>query len=300
MSRRRTNVEEFDPARVRPLPDQPRKRFRGIPELAESIREIGQQSAGIVTLVADDPKFDAQLVDGERRLRACKVAGVPFRAEVRAAADAEEIFAASFASNFGKQDHDCIEVAEALDRLRRSGKTWEQLARIAGRTMGWVGHHLALLKLHPDVRAMMIPEDDEEKPRLTLMLAQLLAPIDDHAKQIALAKKITNGDGLSLAAARRLILRERAAAGDDAGYVRNAGTGRTLRRIESILEDLSDRMGVYLDMPGPEFNRLIDSADVFTRRQLVKLLNDAGESLADLADAVQKRIPAVGLRRAVS
>jgi DNA-binding CsgD family transcriptional regulator len=41
--------------------------------------------------------------------------------------------------------------------MRRAGKTAEQLARIAGRSIGWVQQHLNLLKLEPDVRAMMIP-----------------------------------------------------------------------------------------------------------------------------------------------
>jgi hypothetical protein len=119
-------------------------------------------------------------------------------------------------------------------------------------------------------------------------------------KQLKLAKRITAGAGLSLPAARRLILRERAADGDHDGYVRNAGTGRTLKRIETILEDLADRIGIYLDMPGPEFNRLIDGADLFTRRQLVKLLGDAVDNLEGLAEAVQKRIPAVGLKHAAT
>jgi hypothetical protein len=39
---------EFDPKRVRPLPDQPRKRFRGINELAASIAEVGQIAPGLV------------------------------------------------------------------------------------------------------------------------------------------------------------------------------------------------------------------------------------------------------------
>ena len=89
-------------SRVRPLPGQPRKRFGGIRELAASIVEIGQATPGIVTLVTDDPAFDAQLVDGERRLRACRLAGRPFRAEVREDGDDESIFAASFAANFGR------------------------------------------------------------------------------------------------------------------------------------------------------------------------------------------------------
>jgi ParB-like chromosome segregation protein Spo0J len=51
MPRTAAPVEEFDPRRVRPLPGQPRKRFRGIRELAASIAEVGQLAPGIVTRV---------------------------------------------------------------------------------------------------------------------------------------------------------------------------------------------------------------------------------------------------------
>jgi ParB/RepB/Spo0J family partition protein len=292
MSRRRTNVEEFDPKRVRPLPGQPRKRFRGIKELADSIFECGQQSPGIVTLVEGDPKFDAQLVDGERRLRACQMVNVPFRAEVRPAADAEATFIASFAANFGKQDHDVIEIAEGLDRIHRTGKTMVQMGRIAGRSMCWVVQHLNLLKLHPDVRAMMIPagDDQDEQPRLTFAIAQLLVPVP-HGQQVALAKLITRGDGLSISEARRVVLRARAERGDTSAYLGGDGPKRTLATIQSIVRELSSRIGVYLDMPGPDINRLIDAADAKTKQKLLDAMEEGASDLTALADAVRKRLP---------
>jgi ParB family chromosome partitioning protein len=153
---------EFDPTRVRPLPDQPRKRFYGIKELAASIAEVGQSTPGIVTLLEGDKDFDAQLIDGERRLRACKLLGKPFRAEVQK--DTPDAFAASFAANFGKQEHDCIEIAFALGRLRDEGRTVQQLAALAGKSTCWVSQHLAILKLHPDVQGMMLAKEDDGEP----------------------------------------------------------------------------------------------------------------------------------------
>lgn len=174
-------VRSFDPDRVKPLPGQPRKRFGGIKELAASISEVGQTCPGIVTLLVNDPKFDAQLVDGERRLRSCKLAGKRFRAEVRPAGDPEEVFVASFAANFGKQNHDVLEIAEGLARMQKAGKSVEQLARIAGKSQGWVYQHLGLLKLCPDVRAMLVCDPDQEdvKPALSFQLAMLLAPVPE-------------------------------------------------------------------------------------------------------------------------
>jgi ParB/RepB/Spo0J family partition protein len=294
-TKRKTHVQEFDPWRIRPLPGQPRKRFRGIKELAESIAECGQQSPGIVTLVDGDAEHDAQLVDGERRLRACRIAKTPFRAEVRPAVDAEETFVASFAANFGKQDHDVIEIAEGLDRMKRAGKSMEQLARIAGRSVGWVQQHLNLLKLHADVRAMMIPSetDDDDRPALTFSIAQILVPVEPD-QQLALAKRITAGEGMGLASARRFVLRERSEAGDETAYAGRNNRRRSIDVIESILVDLSERIGVYLDMPGSEFRKVIDQADNVTKRNVIKSIEEAAGNLDMLAPVIRERLPKTG------
>jgi ParB/RepB/Spo0J family partition protein len=300
-ARKQTIIEEFWPDRVRPLPGQPRKRFAGIRELADSISEIGQSCPGIVTLVKDDPAADAQLVDGERRLRACKLIGVPFRAEVRDAASLEDLFVASFGANFGKQEHDAIEVAEGLARMQAAGKTMEQMAKIAGKSISWVANHLNLLKLHPSVQRMMIrggneyqgrEADEEQKPHLTFQLAQLLVAVDE-AKQIQLARKITDGEGMSLSGARRMILQVRHKSGDKAAYS-GGRRGLSLGGIERAVTQFADRLGVYLDMPGMELNRLIDCLGTREKRELIDQLGDMTESLTILAESIEKRMPKVG------
>jgi len=287
-------TQSFDPSRVKPMPGQPRIRFKRIQELAASIKRVGQRSPGEVTLIEGDPNYDAQLVDGERRLRACQIAGVKFRAVVTEKVSDAETFRRSFAANFGKQDHDCIEIAGGLARLQDDGSTILEMAEIAGRSAAWVSQHLSLMKLHPDVRAMMASEDDEP-PQLALMLGLLLVPLPQD-EQLAMAKRITKGQGMSLAAARRMILRERAEAGDTKAY--SSRMGRSVSRIESICEDFGDRIGVYLDMPGPEFAALIDTVDHADKRRLVELLRDKASDLNVMADVVFKRLPKIGQKRA--
>lgn len=291
MRKSKDEIVEFDPDRVRPLPDQPRKRFRGIKELAASIAEVGQKAPGIVNMIEGLGPYDAQLVDGERRLRACAMAGVPFRAIVRPAVDAEATFVESFAANFGRQEHDVLEIAEGLARLLKGGKNAAQAARITGRSDTWVNQHLNLLKLHPDVRAMMVcgdGEDDEETPRVTFQLAQLLVPLD-HKDQLALARRITRGDGMTLTAARRMILKFRSEAGEQGVYVGGGGRPRSIRTIESMLEQITDKVGIYVDMPGKEFNQLVDGIDQRTKRTLVEAIKDVSENLVALADAIEAR-----------
>lgn len=289
MGRKTSSIEEFEPARVRPLPKQPRKRFSGIKELADSITEIGQSNPGIVTLVTDDPNFDAQLVDGERRLRACKLADVMFRAEVKVGTDEIQIFAASFAANFGRQDHDAIEIAESLWRLQASGMTQEKMAKLAGHSACWVSSHLQLLKLHPDVQAMMVPTEEDEGAPLTFAVAQMLVTFPEK-KQISLAKQIS--EGMSYAAARRLVLRERG----ELDSQPTQGAKRKLSTVESILEDLTDRIGIYLDMHPANLNVMIDAIANDQKRLLAELLRDAAGDLEALAEAIEKRFPVLTRR----
>jgi ParB/RepB/Spo0J family partition protein len=291
MAKVKTTIEEFNAFRVRPLPGQPRKRFRGIRELADSIEEVGQQSPGIVTRVTDDPNFDAQLVDGERRLRACRLANEPFRAEVRPDADSEETFVASFAANFGKQDHDAIEIAEGLSRMQQAGKTIEQLGRIAGRSVQWVSAHLSLLNLHPEVRALMVKAEDrreDESAPLTYALALLLVPMPPD-RQLAAAKKIVTW-GLSLTEARRFILKERVKHGETDAYVSKRGPQRSAETIKSILDDAANRVGIYLDMPGNDFTALIDATDQRTKAAIVERIEAMVDDLQGLGEVIKQRL----------
>lgn len=162
------NVRPFDPKRVRPLPDQPRKRFTGIMKLGKSIQLIGQTTPGIVTLVTDDPNYDAQLIDGERRLRACVAINHPFEAVVKENAGSYfKQFLKSVAANFQRQDHNVIEIAHALKKAHDGengevGLTIKELAALCGKSTTWVTQHLSLLKLSDEVQQLLIGEEEDD------------------------------------------------------------------------------------------------------------------------------------------
>jgi ParB/RepB/Spo0J family partition protein len=293
MKKTTNHIFAFAADRVRPFADQPRKRFRGIKELAASIAEVGQISPGIVTPLGDGD-FDAQLIDGERRLRACRLAGVEFSAIVRPACSYEEAFASSFAANFGKQDHDVIEIAEGLQRMRKSGKTVEQLAKITGHSLCWVYQYLNVLDLHQDVRAMMV-QDGDDAPTLTFTLAQMLVPLPA-AEQMRLAKKVTAGN-LSMAGARRLILKRRSDSGEKDVYRVNNRRDRRVGTLASIVNDVDDKIGLYLDMPGADLNNLIDGMDNLDKRQLIEDIEELETTFSSIKEAIQSRLPKLNPRR---
>lgn len=294
-------VRTFDPKRVRPFPGQPRKRFWGINRLAASIKQIGQTTAGIVTLVDDDPNFDAQLIDGERRLRACDVAKVLFRAEVRPkdqVGNLDEQFAHSIAANFQKQDHDVVEIMEAIEKLRKQGKTLQEIANIFGKkSVGWVTQHLSLLKLDSRVLALMVPHSDDDvddiivtdeeipdeprRSRLTLQLGLLLVPFPQEL-QFPLASKIID---MTFAEARRTVLKAKRGAG-----IKNESSRSPFDQFDSLhmlVITMADKLGVFVDMEGHEFNSILGSVGITDRTKLVKAMTTLRDNIDMLADSVR-------------
>ncbi|MEK7462001.1 MAG: ParB/RepB/Spo0J family partition protein [Patescibacteria group bacterium] len=113
-------VLEIPVDQIAPLPDQPRKHFdqERINALADSIRHRGQVQPGLVVETPDlDWKYE--LRDGERRLRACKIAGVPFRATVQTSKDKgrNEALLTSAVANFNREGHTPWEEIDLARRL---------------------------------------------------------------------------------------------------------------------------------------------------------------------------------------
>jgi ParB/RepB/Spo0J family partition protein len=235
-------IIRLDPFRVKPFAGQPRKRFRGIKQLADSISAIGQVTPIKVT-PCDEKGFDAELVDGERRLQACRSIRVPVEALLEEGVDPAERFALAVAANFCRDGHDCIEVADAIARLQGQGRTYEQTASIFGKTNTFVAQHLALLKLHPDVQNLLKRAGDDQREgrakrrgrgRMTLSVALLLVPLPP-SMQLRAANHIARKK-LGMDAARNYVHGLAAAKG------KKVGTQRSPRHQLQVLWSQLDAM----------------------------------------------------------
>ncbi len=299
-----SKIEPFDPHRVRPLKGQPRVRFRGIRELADSILEIGQTNLGKVILINGDPDFDAILVDGERRLEACKLAGVLFEAVVvENLGDDDQIFTLSFASNFGKQPHDCLEIATSLGRLRKMGKSQKQMATICSASTAWVSQHLAILDLDPDVQKFLIPvepsntqavpsangdgdtDHDEQPARVTLPLSLVPLLIKLPAKVQKQVMRQIISKGMSLLAAQRLIMKKLHQHGI---HVEHTHRIRRMKPISDVIKLVDQRLGIYLDLvTNKQFGIVLEKMSPRDKQRLVESINNVNDHLSEIADAVE-------------
>lgn len=149
-----TRVQYIPLGRIRPNPQQPRRSFdeEGLAELAASIRSCGILQPLTVRRAGDG----YELVAGERRLRAARIAGLREVPCLVAQVGEEDSALLALMENLQRRDLDCWEEAQAIARLiSRYGLSQEAAARRLGRAQPTVANKLRLLRLPEDVRALL-------------------------------------------------------------------------------------------------------------------------------------------------
>ena len=150
---------------IDPSPTQPRTAFRKIDELADSIRALGVRDS----IKVRERASRYELIDGERRCRAAKVAGLKeIPAEIIEMSDEEVIF-----EQLALNDSELLTPLEEAGAYRRLidtyGRTVEEIAADAGVAKSVVWARLRLTYLIPALRALVDAE------RLSQAAAQLVA-----------------------------------------------------------------------------------------------------------------------------
>ncbi|MBQ3103488.1 MAG: ParB/RepB/Spo0J family partition protein [Oscillospiraceae bacterium] len=140
---------------IRPNPAQPRRQFD-----ESALRELSQSIAryGVLQPISVRRGQDGyEIVAGERRLRAARMAGLREVPCLETKADAEDSAILALIENIQRQDLTFLEEAEAIDALiRRHGLSQEEAARRLGKSQGAVGNKLRLLRLSPYCREILI------------------------------------------------------------------------------------------------------------------------------------------------
>jgi len=150
-------VNEIPIEHIRRNPAQPRRTFdeAALQELAESIRTKGVLQA---ILVRPDPKETGkyQIIAGERRWRAAKMAGLGAIPAVVRNIDELELLELGIIENVQRADLNPIEEAEAYEALmKRFGRTQDSLASSVGKSRVHITNTLRLLQLPEAARAIV-------------------------------------------------------------------------------------------------------------------------------------------------
>ena len=166
---------------IAPNPAQPRRDFDPVPlsELADSIRRHGI----LQPLSVRRTEAGWELVAGERRLRAAKLAGLSSVPCLRVEAEADESALLALIENIQRRDLHYLEEAAAIAAyLRRSGATQEEAAARLGRSPSALANKLRLLRLSPECCRLLVENG------LTERHARALLRLEDEEERLAAAR----------------------------------------------------------------------------------------------------------------
>jgi ParB family chromosome partitioning protein len=183
---------------IQPNPMQPRSVFQPerLQELAQSIRSNGIIQPLIVQTAGPQTY---QLIAGERRWRAARIAGLTHVPAVIQQFAQDHLLEIALVENIQREDLNPIEVAQALDRLHREHQmSHEEIGRRTGKDRSTITNLLRLLKLPTEVQVLIAEH------RLSMGHARAILGLPDEGQQRQLAER-SAAQGLSVRQVERLV-----------------------------------------------------------------------------------------------
>lgn len=181
-------IAQIDIDKIDTNPFQPRTDFdeSALGELAESIKNQGVIQPVTVRKMGYD-KY--QLISGERRLRASKLAGMKTIPVFIRVANDEQMLEMALIENIHRENLNAIEVAISYQRLLEECKlTQDQLSEKVGKDRSTVANFLRLLKLPAEIQIAI------RDGFITMGHARALVNISDKTQQLIILKRIIDED----------------------------------------------------------------------------------------------------------
>ena len=215
--------------KVEPNREQPRKKFDedALLELSESIKQFGVLQPLLVT--ERDDYYE--IIAGERRWRAAKLAGVKEVPVIIKKLTEKEIMIISLLENIQREDLNPIEEAQGYKRLiEEFNLKQDEVAEQVSKSRTAVTNAMRLLKLSDKVQQMLIDE------MLTTGHARALLAIEDHDKQYEIAQRIFD-EKLSVRDTEKLMKNLQNEKADS-----SALTNKIDPQLRAIYNDLEEQM----------------------------------------------------------
>lgn len=239
-------VNEIEIEKIDVNPYQPRTQFdeEALKELAESISKLGVIQP--LTVRAVDGRF--QLISGERRLRAAKLAGLKTIPVFIRTADDQGMLEMALVENIQREDLNAIEVAISYQRLiEECNLTQETLAERVGKKRATISNYLRLLKLPAEIQ-LGISQD-----LISMGHARALITIEDPKVQLDIYHQ-TIAEGLSVRRVEELARIANEPTPVSPAKTKDGKEKVSLGEQEIVLKDhLTNRLGLRADVkPGPK------------------------------------------------
>ena len=245
-----SNIGEVDVMLIKPNPDQPRREFNeeSLRELADSIAQIGIVQP--ITLRDTGDGFYT-IIAGERRWRACQMAGLERVPAYIRTVDDENMMEMALVENIQRQDLTALEVALAYQHLiEQYGLTQAQLSEKVGKNRATVTNYLRLLKLPAPIQVAL------KERQIDMGHARALLSLDDPKAQLHVFDEMV-ANGLSVRRVEEMV-KELSAGGTVKGK-----DGKRIRQKGSTLST--------------EYNVLRDSLSSFFQTKVQMTCSDKGK-----------------------
>ena len=191
-------VEEVNLEEIRPNPYQPRKHFdeEALNELAESIKQSGVFQP---VILRQSSIKGYELIAGERRVRASRIAGRKTIPAIIRQLDEERMIEIAVVENLQREDLSPLEEAEAYNVfMEKLGLTQIEVAERMGKSRPYIANYLRLLTLPEPVKDMVNQE------QLSMGQARTLLGLKDKRKITNLAQKVIK-DNLTVRQLEELV-----------------------------------------------------------------------------------------------
>ncbi len=222
---------------IRPNPYQPRREMdkEALGDLCASIKQYGLMQPVVVRQINN---CDYELIAGERRLRACKLAGMREIPAIAVRAGGTDSAVMALIENIQRENLGYIEEAEAYaSLLSEHGMTQEELAARVGKSQSAIANKVRILKLSPEIRKSL--KENGLSERHARALLQLP---DEKMKGRALDSIV--GKGLNVAKAEEYIkdMLEKAKNSEEKSVVKNIRMFNDVRIFSNTIRQAVDMM----------------------------------------------------------
>ncbi len=238
------NVVEIDINKIEPNRSQPRKHFdeEALEALAESIKEHGV----IQPVILNKKDEFYELIAGERRWRASKIAGMKKIPAVIKNYDEKTTFEIALIENLQREDLNAIEEANGYKKLSDEfSLSQEEIAKKVGKSRSAVANAMRLLSLEQKVRELVVGG------KISAGHARALLPVEDESIQFELAEKIIEED-LSVRKAEEMVKKYVSAKNNEATVKKEEKQKLSSCVFGKIETDLKSIFGTNVKLKGKQ------------------------------------------------
>ena len=231
-----STINEIPIEQIEPNADQPRSLFNeeALQELANSIHEIGIIQPITLRQISDN-RF--QIIAGERRWRASKIAGLKTIPAYIRTINGENVMEMALVENIQREDLNPVEIALAYEHLlENTGMTQEKVSERVGKSRTAVTNYLRLLKLPAQVQMSL------QKKEVDMGHARALLALDSPSLQLKVFKEILK-NGWPVRKVEEVV--QKLKNGDDIDTGKKKIQAKTKLPEEFIV--LKDRLSSFLD-----------------------------------------------------